>query len=230
MPPSRYAPRTMRRGPDDSSMSIAVDFDACILCDRCIRGCSDIRENFVLGRMGKGSTTGIAFDDNEPMGDSSCVSCGECMVSCPTGALTNKLVATTHIGMAADSQPVSLEELQELPFFKGVSGTFLSLNRNAIVRRHYKPGEIICREGEYGSTAFYILEGKASVSIASPIAHVKTRGVVRKFLGKLSSRLTQRQNDVREEETESALDPHRRAARPELRKSDCHARARRLVR
>ena len=201
VPPSRYAPRTMRRGPDDSSMSIAVDFDACILCDRCIRGCSDIRENFVLGRMGKGSTTGIAFDDNEPMGDSSCVSCGECMVSCPTGALTNKLVATTHIGMAADSQPVSLEELQELPFFKGVSGTFLSLNRNAIVRRHYKPGEIICREGEYGSTAFYILEGKASVSIASPIAHVKTRGAVRKFLGKLSSRLTQRQNDVREEET-----------------------------
>ena len=36
-------------------MSIAVDFDACILCDRCIRGCSDIRENFVLGRMGKGA-------------------------------------------------------------------------------------------------------------------------------------------------------------------------------
>src|SRR5271154_6224206 len=87
---ARYAPRATRRGPDDSSMSIAVDFDACILCDRCIRGCSDIRENFVLGRMGKGATTGIAFDDNEPMGESSCVSCGECMVSCPTGALTNR--------------------------------------------------------------------------------------------------------------------------------------------
>ena len=56
---------------DDSSMSIAVDFDACILCDRCIRGCSEIRENFVLGRMGKGTHAGIAFDDNEPMGESS---------------------------------------------------------------------------------------------------------------------------------------------------------------
>ena len=147
--------------PDDSSMSIAVDFDACILCDRCIRGCSDIRENFVLGRMGKGVTAGIAFDNNAPMGDSSCVSCGECMVSCPTGALTNKLVAQTHIAKAADSEPVPLEVLQELPFFQGVSGTFLSLNRNAIVRRHFKPGEIICREGEYGSTAFYILKGTA---------------------------------------------------------------------
>jgi CRP-like cAMP-binding protein/Fe-S-cluster-containing hydrogenase component 2 len=200
MPSSRYAPRTDHRGTDDSSISIAVDFDACILCDRCIRGCSDIRENFVLGRMGKGVTAGIAFDNNAPMGDSSCVSCGECMVSCPTGALTNKLVAQTHIAKTADSEPVPLEVLQELPFFQGVSGTFLSLNRNAVVRRHFKPGEIICREGEYGSTAFYILKGKAKVSIASPIAHVKTRGTIRKFLGKLSSRLTQRQNDARDEE------------------------------
>ena len=105
-----------------------------------------------------------------------------------------------HIAKTADSEPVPLEVLQELPFFQGVSGTFLSLNRNAVVRRHFKPGEIICREGEYGSTAFYILEGKAKVSIASPIAHVKTRGTIRKFLGKLSSRLTQRQNDARDEE------------------------------
>ncbi|MFZ0523153.1 MAG: cyclic nucleotide-binding domain-containing protein [Candidatus Acidiferrales bacterium] len=198
---ARYAPRATRRGPDNSSMSIAVDFDACILCDRCVRGCNDIRENFVLGRMGKGESTGIAFDNNEPMGESSCVSCGECMVSCPTGALTNRLVTQTEIDVTPDSEPVPLQELQELPFFEGVSGTFLSLNRNAVVRRHFKSGEVICREGEYGSTAFYLVEGQARVSIASPIAHVKTKGAVRKFLGKLSSRLTQRQNDQREEET-----------------------------
>src|ERR1700719_1100591 len=58
---SRYAPLDTRRGVDESSMSIGVDFDACILCDRCIRGCSEVRENFVLGRMGKGTTTRIAF-------------------------------------------------------------------------------------------------------------------------------------------------------------------------
>ena len=96
---ARYPPRATRRGPDNSSMSIAVDFEACILCDRCVRGCNDIRENFVLGRMGKGASTGIAFDNNEPMGESSCVSCGECMVSCPTGALTNRLVTQTEIAV-----------------------------------------------------------------------------------------------------------------------------------
>src|SRR5437879_13784384 len=93
--PSRFAKRTVARGKDDSSLAIAVDHDACILCDRCIRACDEVKSNFVLGRMGKGYSAGIAFDLNSPMGDSTCISCGECMVSCPTGALTNKSVVGT---------------------------------------------------------------------------------------------------------------------------------------
>ena len=207
LPASRFAPRSTLRGKDDSSLSIAVDFDACILCDRCIRGCSDIRENFVLGRMGKGANAGIAFDDNLPMGESSCVSCGECMVSCPTGALTNRGVTKTTLGAGPDFQQVSPEELQRLSVFQGVSGTFLSLNRGAIVRRHFRSGEIICREGEYGSTAFYLLEGKARVSISTPMAHVKTQGGLTKFIGKLSSGLAQRKQHQREEEADQRWIP-----------------------
>jgi ferredoxin len=75
---------------DGSSLVIAVDHNACILCDRCIRGCDVIKKNHVLGRTGKGYTTQIAFDLGVTMGRSSCVACGECMVSCPTGALTFK--------------------------------------------------------------------------------------------------------------------------------------------
>src|SRR6201999_1341913 len=153
--------RATPRGHDDSSLAIAVDHEACILCDRCIRGCNEIRHNFVLARRGKGYQAGIAFDDNLSMGTSTCVSCGECMVSCPTGALTNKGVTRTALGDGPAFETVSRDELQALPVFKGVSGTFLSLNRGAVVKRHFKKGEIICREGEYGSTAFYILEGKA---------------------------------------------------------------------
>jgi ferredoxin len=75
---------------DNTSLAIAVDHNACILCDRCIRGCDGIKENNVLGRMGKGYTARIAFDLDATMGRSTCVACGECMVSCPTGALTFK--------------------------------------------------------------------------------------------------------------------------------------------
>ena len=69
---------------------IAVDHDACILCDRCVRACDDIQGNDVIGRSGKGYTTRIGFDLDQPMGESTCVSCGECVAACPTGALTNK--------------------------------------------------------------------------------------------------------------------------------------------
>jgi formate dehydrogenase major subunit len=78
------------RGTDASNPVIAVDHDACILCDRCVRACDDIQNNDVIGRSGKGASTRIAFDLDDPMGASSCVTCGECVAACPTGALTNK--------------------------------------------------------------------------------------------------------------------------------------------
>jgi len=196
----RFAKRSVARGHDDSSLAIAVDHDACILCDRCIRGCDEIKNNFVLGRMGKGYAAGIAFDLNAPMGDSTCISCGECMVSCPTGALTNRGVAGTAIAKTADAQIFDAEELLQIPVFKGVSGTFLELNTGAIVKRRFRAGELICKEGDFGSTAFYLLEGRAQVSISTPIAHVKTDGGAKGFFKKLTSSLVSRTEDKRDDE------------------------------
>ncbi len=92
---------------DLSSPVIAVQHDACILCDRCVRACDDIQSNEVIGRSGKGYTAQIAFDLNNPMGESTCVSCGECVAACPTGALTNKPITLPVISrdelMSVDS-------------------------------------------------------------------------------------------------------------------------------
>src|SRR5246500_5732994 len=203
----RFARRTVSRGQDDSSLSIAVDHDACVLCDRCIRGCDEVRSNFVLGRMGKGYATDIAFDLNSPMGDSTCISCGECMVSCPTGALTNKSVLGTAIATGIAAEGLEAEELLRIPVFQGVSGTFLELNRGAIVKRRFRKGDVICREGEFGSTAFYILQGKARVSISTPIAHVKTQGGAKGFFKRLTSTLVAREEDKRDEEARDRTIP-----------------------
>jgi formate dehydrogenase major subunit len=83
-------PNGRGRGEDFSNPVIAVNHDACILCDRCVRACDDVQGNDVIGRSGKGYASRIAFDLNDPMGESSCVTCGECVAACPTGALVNK--------------------------------------------------------------------------------------------------------------------------------------------
>jgi formate dehydrogenase major subunit len=60
------------------------------MCDRCVRACDDVQSNEVIGRTGKGYTARIGFDLDDPMGASTCVTCGECVAACPTGAITNK--------------------------------------------------------------------------------------------------------------------------------------------
>jgi CRP-like cAMP-binding protein/Fe-S-cluster-containing hydrogenase component 2 len=193
----RFPRRPEMRGQDDSSLSILVDHAACILCDRCIRACSDVRHNYVIARQLKGYDAGICFDLDDPMGASSCVSCGECMVSCPTGALTNKRVVGQQLetGLSVETQ-----DLMALPVFYGVSGTFLELNRGSVVKRTIRKGEVLFREGDYGSTAFYILEGNVDIFISSPRAHVNTEDKSQRWLSQLRSKLVGRKEDKRPEE------------------------------
>ncbi|MCP5304496.1 MAG: formate dehydrogenase subunit alpha [Chromatiaceae bacterium] len=78
-----------RRQPpaDLSHPAIAVNLDACIQCTRCVRACRESQANDVIGLAGRGAQARIVFDLEDPMGDSSCVGCGECVQACPTGAL-----------------------------------------------------------------------------------------------------------------------------------------------
>jgi CRP-like cAMP-binding protein/Fe-S-cluster-containing hydrogenase component 2/ferredoxin len=193
----RFARRLSPRGRDDSSLSIAVDHEACILCDRCIRGCDEVKKNMVIGRSGRGYAAHIGFDLDLPMGSSTCVSCGECMVSCPTGALTNKRVVDSRL----HGERLDPEWILQLPVFKGVSGTFLELNQGAVVKRAIAPGEIICREGEFGSTAFYILEGAVDVYINTPIAHVQQEDAAGGWFSRIRSKLSDRRTHTRDEES-----------------------------
>src|ERR671934_2890319 len=140
------------RGTDDSNPVIAVNHDACILCDRCVRACDDIQGNDVIGRSGKGYTTRIAFDLNDPMGESSCVTCGECVQACPTGALTNKPIRDVPIRPRTE-----LRQVESVCPYCGV-GCALTYHvddeRNAIVFAdgREQPGSQsrLCVKGRYG--------------------------------------------------------------------------------
>jgi len=140
------------RGEDDSNPVIAVNHDACILCDRCVRACDDIQGNDVIGRSGKGYTSRIAFDLNDPMGESTCVTCGECVAACPTGALVNKPIRNVPIRPRSE-----LKNVDTVCPYCGV-GCALTYHvdeeRNAIVfaEGRDQPGSQgrLCVKGRYG--------------------------------------------------------------------------------
>ncbi len=72
---------------DLSHPAMTVNLDACIQCTRCIRACRETQGNDVLGLAFRGGHAQIVFDQNDPMGASTCVACGECVQACPTGAI-----------------------------------------------------------------------------------------------------------------------------------------------
>ena len=83
-------PRFARRhqpAADLSHHGIAVNLDSCIQCTRCMRACREEQVNDVIGYAFRGEHSKIVFDLDDPMGDSTCVACGECVQACPTGAL-----------------------------------------------------------------------------------------------------------------------------------------------
>jgi formate dehydrogenase major subunit len=75
---------------DLSHPAMAVNLDACIQCTRCVRACREEQANDVIGYAFRGAKAKIVFDLDDPMGESTCVACGECVQACPTGALLPK--------------------------------------------------------------------------------------------------------------------------------------------
>jgi len=79
---------------DDSHPYIRVDMSRCIDCFRCVRICDEIQGQFAWRIWNRGDATRIVPDSGKTLLESSCVSCGGCADTCPTGAIEDKSIVT----------------------------------------------------------------------------------------------------------------------------------------
>ncbi len=86
--------------------------------------------------------------------------------------------------LAADlgGTPLSPEELAAIPDFAGIRKEIWGKFPGAIAKKTYRPGEIIMREGESGTTAFYLLSGTVDVYLRNPVARVESKKQQRRGL------------------------------------------------
>ena len=77
---------------DNSHPYIHVDMSNCVVCYRCVRICEEVQGQFVWQILNRGHETRIVPDSGTTLLESSCVGCGACVDTCPTGALEDKSI------------------------------------------------------------------------------------------------------------------------------------------
>ena len=86
----RYANDQLPPQIEASALHLVRDNSKCILCRRCVAACRNIQQVGVIGTNDRGFATHIGSAFDRDLNEVDCVSCGQCIVACPTGALAEK--------------------------------------------------------------------------------------------------------------------------------------------
>ena len=204
-----------------SSRTVVVDHDRCILCDRCVRSCSEVKPFKVIGHTGKGYGTRVSFDLDALMQESSCVQCGECMTACPTGALSVRrrvqprnwpdsptaIPQNPNTRFKPESGFLTADEMRDVWIvhqsrsgvrrvvfpFRSVPFSYLKWNEGSVRRWVVRGNEqrVLCREGEYGSTAFLLQGGgRFHIHARGSKAAASSPGWLARLLGRKNAEVT----------------------------------------
>src|ERR1043165_1316656 len=85
---------------------------------------------------------------------------------------------------------LTADELAAIPDFSGIRKEIWDKFPGAIARKTYRSGELLMREGENGTTAFYILSGTVELFINNPVSRVESRRAAGKGIFKSLTKIT----------------------------------------
>ena len=136
----RYANDLMVPQIEASALHLVRDNSKCILCRRCTAACRKYQSVGVIGPNDRGFMTHIGCAFDRDLAEADCVSCGQCLVACPTGALSEKdsipeVMAALHdptkhvVVGPAPSVRVTLGECFDMPVGTNVEGKMVSALR-----------------------------------------------------------------------------------------------------
>ena len=146
--PEKYEGDFHMRNLEDDHPYIKRNPDKCILCGLCIRVCEEVIGTTVLGLVDRGFDTIVKPAFDKPLKYTDCVSCGQCVSVCPTGALTEKMLIKKQVPLEENYTDTTCS-------FCGV-GCQLRLSSKgrlmtkAIPENDRKKDALLCIRGKFG--------------------------------------------------------------------------------
>lgn len=146
--PEKLAGEVHKRQTPDSHPFIVRNEDKCILCGLCVRVCDEVMGVTALGLVDRGFDTIVKPSMDEPLEKTDCISCGQCVSMCPTGALGERLPVAKNVPLKTSCTETACS------FCSVGCTTTMESKGNMLLRSTFKDTEkekgFLCVNGKFG--------------------------------------------------------------------------------